>query len=114
MSSKNAFEPFPDFESFWPFYLSQHANRTCRLLHVCGTLAGLALSGYAIHSREARWAALAPVVGYGFAWIGHFVFEKNRPATFRYPRFSFIGDFKMLFLFFTGRLDAELRRLNLS
>jgi hypothetical protein len=104
---------FCDFQSFWPFYISQHANRVCRLLHIYGTLAGLVVAVYAVLTGQWGKLALAPVIGYGFAWVGHFVFEKNRPATFRYPRFSFIGDFKLLKLYLTGELNDELDRLGI-
>ena len=87
------------FEEFWPFYLSQHSNDICRRLHVIGTLLSLVwLTGCIIRQTPA-WIFLAPVIGYGFAWTGHFGFEKNRPATFKYPRWSFLADFKMMFLF---------------
>jgi hypothetical protein len=104
---------FCDFQSFWPFYMSQHTNRVCRLLHIYGTLAGLVVAVYFVSTGQWGKLALTPVIGYGFAWVGHFVFEKNRPATFRYPRFSFIGDFKLLKLYLTGGLNDELDRLGI-
>lgn len=86
---------FSDFASFYPFYLSEHSNRTCRRLHFVGTSLVIATVLYALVTGA--WAALllAPVFGYGFAWVGHFAFEKNRPATFRYPLYSLVGDFVM-------------------
>ena len=92
----NAVPRFSSFREFYPFYLSEHANRTSRRLHVVGTSTAVALLVAAIAS--ARWwlAALALVSGYAFAWVGHFFFEHNRPATFRHPLYSLAGDFVML------------------
>ena len=80
---------------FYPFYLSQHANRTCRRLHIVGTSLALAwlLRCLLVGALSSIW--LAFVVGYLFAWVGHFFFEKNRPATFKYPLYSFAGDWTM-------------------
>jgi hypothetical protein len=94
----------PTFEAFWPFYLSQHSVPLCRHLHFVGT--GLALVTLVGSVVSGQWLGLlgVPVVGYGFAWVGHFVVEKNRPATFTYPLWSLMGDFKMLGLMLTGKL----------
>jgi hypothetical protein len=104
---------FASYEEFWPFYLSQHLNRTCRGLHFFGTLGviGCAIQGIAVSSW---FFLLMPVAGYLFAWIGHFGFEHNRPATFEYPLWSMRGDFRMFRLTLLGKLDAELVRLGLS
>jgi hypothetical protein len=83
------------FREFYPFYLSEHSHRVCRRLHFVGSLLVIAVVGVAIVKRDARWLWLAPVFGYGFAWIGHFFFEKNRPATFKHPLYSFAGDWVM-------------------
>jgi hypothetical protein len=90
------------FGAFYPFYLTEHVNSTSRRLHVVGTsLVIVALAcGVLI---DARLFIAAPVVGYGFAWVGHFVFEKNRPATFQYPLYSLAGDFRLWFEVVTGR-----------
>jgi hypothetical protein len=95
---------FASFAEFYPFYLAEHANRTSRRLHVTGTLLALGLLGFALLTQ--RWALLwaAPVAGYAFAWAGHFFFEKNRPATFRYPLYSLRGDFAMLRDVLAGRI----------
>jgi hypothetical protein len=83
------------FREFYPFYMSEHANRTSRRLHVVGTTLGLALACVAIVTRE-WWLILAALVsGYAFAWVGHFFFERNRPATFRYPLYSLLGDLRL-------------------
>jgi hypothetical protein len=85
------------FEEFWPFYLAQHSQRGCRILHYLGTSAALAIAVVALLSGHPRVLLLALLVGYAPAWIGHAFIEKNRPATFRYPFWSFFADFKMLF-----------------
>lgn len=92
------------FREFYPFYLSEHSNRTCRRLHVTGSLLVLLTLGFAV--ATANWVALllVPVLGYGFAWAGHLFFEKNRPATFTYPLYSFLGDWVMLKNVLTGKI----------
>nr|WP_314875962.1 DUF962 domain-containing protein [uncultured Pseudomonas sp.] len=86
---------FRSFAEFYPFYLSEHSNPTCRRLHFVGTSLVIALLAYTIASGKWLLLLLIPVVGYGFAWVGHFMFEKNRPATFDHPWYSLIGDFAM-------------------
>ena len=88
-------QPFHTFRDFYPFYLSEHTNRTCRRLHFVGNLLVLAIIFLAMATADARWLWLAPVAGYGFAWAGHFFFEKNRPATFKHPLYSLLGDWAM-------------------
>jgi hypothetical protein len=95
---------YKTFDEFYPFYLSQHSNATCRRLHVIGTtLAILQLIRCVLLGFTFVQFLLVPIIGYGFAWIGHFVFEKNRPATFKYPLFSFQGDIKLLIETYTGK-----------
>jgi hypothetical protein len=90
---------FESFEAFYPYYLSEHSHRDNRRLHVVGT--GLALFLLAqMLLFHGIWDGLglifwAAVVGYGFAWAGHYFIEKNKPATFTYPAWSLMGDFKM-------------------
>jgi hypothetical protein len=86
---------YTTFREFYPFYLSEHENATCRRLHFAGSSFVILIVVVAIVRGDARWLLLAPVAGYGFAWIGHFFFEKNRPATFTHPLYSFIGDWAM-------------------
>lgn len=86
---------YASFAAFYPFYLSEHANRTCRRLHFVGTSLGLACLVAALVMLNPWWVLAGLVVGYAFAWVGHFVFEKNRPATFSYPLWSFMGDWVM-------------------
>ncbi|MEC8225960.1 MAG: Mpo1-like protein, partial [Pseudomonadota bacterium] len=72
-----------------------HKNKVCRRLHFFGSWVVLAILFTAIYQQQYSWLILCPVVGYGFAWVGHFFFEKNRPATFTHPFYSFIGDWVM-------------------
>jgi hypothetical protein len=95
---------YRSFGDFYPFYLSQHADRTCRRLHFVGTTLGLAAALYALATLNFGWLAAGVAAGYLFAWIGHFFFEKNRPATFTYPVYSFRGDWVMWKDILTGRI----------
>ena len=101
MTSATDFKTFTDF---YPYYLSEHSNPTCRRLHYLGTTLVLALLVACLVSGAYAWLWLLPVVGYLPAWIGHFVFEKNRPATFRYPFYSLMGDFVMYAQMLRGRI----------
>jgi hypothetical protein len=102
-------EPLRTYEEFWPFYVSQHLNAACRNLHFVGTTLVLLVAALAIFDTPS-WLWLAPVAGYGFAWAGHFFFEKNRPATFTYPLWSLRGDFRMYRLMLLGKMGPELAR----
>ena len=95
---------FASFRDFYPFYLGEHRNPTCRRLHVIGTLSGLLLLVAALASGRWTLVVAALLAGYGFAWVGHFFFEHNAPATFKYPLYSLRGDFAMLRDVLTGRL----------
>jgi len=86
---------YASFREFYPFYLSEHSHRICRRLHFVGSLLVIFVVLVAIAKADARWLLLAPVAGYGFAWVGHFVYEKNRPATFQHPLYSIAGDWVM-------------------
>jgi hypothetical protein len=96
---------FASFAEFYPYYLSEHREPTCRRLHFVGTTIVIALVVVALVTRNAWWLAGAPVAGYGFAWVGHFFFEHNRPATFSHPGYSLIGDFVMWKDMAMGRLE---------
>ena len=98
------------YEDFWPQYLAEHSKPATRLLHFFGTALGLVILALAI--ATATWWLLVPalVSGYAFAWGAHFFIERNRPATFSYPLWSFISDFRMFFLWLIGALDRELQR----
>jgi hypothetical protein len=107
-------KPFSDYAAFWPFYLSQHSRRTTRLVHVTGTCLALLALVTGIASGSIGWLLMAPVIGYGVAWIAHAFIEKNRPATFTYPLWSLRGDFHMLWLWLTGRLEIEAARCGIT
>lgn len=98
------------YPEFWAQYLALHADRRSRALHYTGTLGAAAALVLAAVEADWRWLVAAPVLGYAPAWLGHFVFEHNRPATFGHPLWSLCSDVRMLALFLTGRLAAELRR----
>ena len=98
---------YQNFAEFYPFYLSEHSNKYCRLLHVCGSLLVLLLFLYILLSQNWPAIFLIPIIGYGFAWIGHYFFEGNRPATFSYPLYSFMGDWVMLKDVLTGKVSFE-------
>jgi len=95
---------YSSFEDFYPFYLSEHENRTCRRLHFLGS--SLVIFILLLTLITARWflLLLLPFLGYGFAWSGHFFFEKNKPATLKYPLYSFIGDWIMYKDILTGKI----------
>ena len=95
---------FGSFREFYPYYLSEHANRSSRRLHFLGSCGALAFVALAIVQRNAWWLLAALVCGYAFAWVGHFFFEKNRPATFRHPFYSFAGDWVMFRDIILGRI----------
>ena len=95
---------YRSFADFYPFYLSQHTNRTCRRLHFAGSLLVLVVLACALVSGELLWLLALPVIGYGFAWLGHFAFEKNKPATFSYPLYSLRGDWVMFFQMLSGKI----------
>jgi len=95
---------YATFREFYPFYLSEHSNIACRRLHFIGTSLVVVTVVLAVVFGDARWLLLAPIAGYGFAWVGHFFFEKNRPATFTYPLYSFAGDWVMFWDILRGRV----------
>ena len=100
------------YREFWPFYVSQHLKPATRLLHFIGTSAVSVCVVAAIGTRQWWLLLLGPVVAYGPAWIAHFFFEHNKPATFTYPVWSLMGDFHMYALMWTGRMESEIRRLH--
>ena len=101
---------YRSFTDFWPFYLREHSRPRTRALHYAGTTLVIAAALFAILSGRWLWLLAIPLAGYGFAWLAHFAVEKNRPATFTYPLWSLAADFKMWWLWLTGRLGAELER----
>jgi len=98
------------YAEFWPYYLAEHRGAATRACHYLGSGLGVLLLLAGILAADWRALPAALLVGYGLAWLGHLVFERNRPATLRYPLWSFVSDFRMLALFLVGRLEAERRR----
>lgn len=97
-------QAFKSFAEFYPFYLGEHANRTCRRLHFLGSTLALLCLATAFARGAPQYFLYALLCGYGFAWIGHFVFEKNKPASFKRPLYSFMGDWKMYAEIWRGRI----------
>jgi len=93
-----------NFSEFYPYYLEEHSDVTCRRLHFTGSLLVLIVAVWAISSGKLAWLLLLPVIGYGLAGVGHFRFEKNRPATFQYPLYSLMGDWVMFRDMLIGRI----------
>ena len=95
---------YQSFKEFYPYYLKEHRNKVCRRLHFIGSLFVLAIIAWSVTTATWWGLALTPVCGYGFAWVGHFFFEKNKPATFDYPLYSLAGDWVMFRDILTGKL----------
>jgi hypothetical protein len=96
------------FEEFWPFYVREHRKKLTRQLHFIGTSAALGCLAAGVLTRSKLLLLLAPVAGYGPAWFSHFVIEKNRPATFKYPLWSLAADFVMWSKTIAGTMDDEV------
>jgi hypothetical protein len=102
---------FQTFEAFWPYYLGEHRLIKCRALHYLGTVGSAILLIILLVNALWTWLPMVLVAGYGPAWIGHFFIERNRPATFTYPWWSLLGDYKMFYMAIRGELRSELSRL---
>lgn len=105
-----ATEPIRTFAEFWPFYVRAHSRPNTRLMHGIGSILVVALLAGAIVLPNWWLVALAPIVGYGFAWYSHFFIEHNKPATFGHPFYSLAADYKMLYLALVGRMSAEVEK----
>lgn len=101
---------FRNYDDFFAFYMTQHADPGNRVLHTVGTIAGAAIMVGAFALHHPWYALLWVPVGYGCAWVGHFLLEKNTPATFGHPLWSFISDFRMVGLLLTGRIGPWLKK----
>ena len=99
---------FSSFAEFYPYYLAEHQHPVCRALHYTGSMLVIAVLLYAVLSQYWQLLWLLPVIGYGFAWLGHFLFEHNKPATFKYPFYSLAADWVMFKDFLTGQLKHKL------
>jgi hypothetical protein len=100
----SAVPEYRSFHEFYPFYLGEHRNPICRRLHFIGTFLVIANTVYAMLTGHWLWLLVVPVCGYAFAWVGHFFYEHNRPATFKYPFFSLAADFVMFKDMMLGRV----------
>ncbi len=102
---------FESFDDFWPFYVKEHRSKANRALHFAGTTLALGAVAAAVVTRRPLLLLAAPILGYGPAWVGHFFVEQNRPASFKHPVWSFMGDFKMYGLMLRGKMSAEVARV---
>lgn len=99
------------YAEFWDFYVAEHSQPATRLLHFVGTSLGLVLLVWIVRGGHWFYLPVCFPVGYAFAWFSHFFVEHNKPATFKYPLWSFISDYKMVFYMLTGRMNAEVERV---
>jgi hypothetical protein len=99
------------FEEFWPYYVAEHSQPATRALHFAGTATALACATALLASQRWKWLPMALIPGYAAAWVGHFLVEKNRPATFKYPLWSFLADQKMFGLMLAGKMQQEVERV---
>ena len=100
---------YKNLKEFYPYYLTEHQNSTSRTLHFIGTALFIAIMGYGLYTGHYMILLYGPLAGYGFAWVGHFFFEKNKPATFVYPGMSLVSDFIMFYHILTGQLPAKMQ-----
>ncbi|MEL7310114.1 MAG: DUF962 domain-containing protein [Pseudomonadota bacterium] len=98
---------FSSFGEFYPYYLAEHADVNCRRLHFVGTTGVIALFVLTLATANPWWLLATPVMGYGFAWLGHFAFENNKPATFKFPLYSLAGDWVMYRDILIGRVSLR-------
>lgn len=105
MHARSRSARFASFAEFYPFYLSEHRSAACRRLHFAGSLGAIGCAAMALATGAWQWLPAAVLSGYGCAWIGHFFFEKNRPATFRHPLYSLAGDWVMFKDVCVGRIS---------
>ncbi len=105
---------YASFAEFWPFYLREHSRPATRALHYLGTSLVVGMAIFALARQQWWWLAAMPVAGYFFAWVAHFGVEKNRPATFTYPWWSLLADFRMWAFWLSGRLGPELSRADVQ
>ncbi|RJE69348.1 hypothetical protein AMS70_18145 [Acinetobacter sp. JS678] len=104
--------PIKNYQEFYRFYLTEHRNIMSRRLHVVGSSIGIYFFSKAIRKKQAKYVLYGLVAGYANAWVGHFVFEKNKPASFKQPFYSFISDWRMLSDVARGRLSLTDRKFD--
>ena len=95
---------FKSFKEFYPFYLSEHKKKLTKIFHAIGSVIVIFIILFSIYNSNYKYLYFTPIAGYGFAWISHFCIEKNKPATFKHPVYSFIGDWVMLKDVLTGKI----------
>ena len=100
------------YAEFWDFYVAEHSQPLTRLLHFVGSTLALVLLVWVVRGGHWLYLPLCFTVGYAFAWFSHFFVEHNHPATFKYPLWSFVSDYKMVFYMLTGRMNAEVERVS--
>lgn len=100
-----------NYAEFWDFYVLEHSKPMTRYLHFVGTTLGIVMLVWFLRSGAYLYIPLCFVVGYAFAWFSHFFVEHNKPATFKYPLWSFISDYKMVAFMLLGKMDAEVERV---
>ncbi|MBK7705416.1 MAG: DUF962 domain-containing protein [Acidobacteria bacterium] len=100
-----------NYSEFWDFYVGEHRDPVNRLLHFIGTTLAMVLLVWFVATGRYLLLPVVLVAGYGFAWVGHFFVEKNKPASFKYPLWSFISDYKMVFYMLTGKMNREVERI---
>ena len=105
-------ERIDNYADFWEFYVREHSQPLTRYLHFTGTTLGLVLLVWFVRAGSWHYLPLSLAVGYGFAWFSHFFVEHNKPATFKYPLWSFVSDYKMMWLMLTGKMNAEVERIS--
>lgn len=104
-------DQFNSFEEFWPHYVAEHSQPATRTIHAVGTTVGVACFLSLLAQRKWKLLPLALIPGYGAAWLAHFLIEKNKPATFDHPLWSLRGDYKMIGMMLSGKMDAEVERV---
>ena len=112
LQPSNRIFPIKNYHEFYRFYLTEHQNITNRKCHFIGSSIALYFIAKAIYRRKVKYIAYGVLAGYGCAWIGHFVFEKNRPASFKQPVYSFISDWKMFIDILRGRVSLKSKRFD--
>ena len=105
---------YKSFQAFWPYYLREHSNPQTRNLHYIGSTLAILVLLWAVISRNGWLFVLVPLAGYSFAWISHAFIERNKPATWTYPLWSLVGDYRMFWCFLTGKLESELDKAGVT